>query len=139
VAPTPPPTSTPLATPPATAAVTEPPTQPPTATPEPTPAPTSTPTCTMTVDQPPEFGVKVFFSGMGFKPDIDIVMTFTTPTDEFTFGGPNDPHPRGLHTNEDGAFGPWDVTYGSEDPPGTHTLTASDGECEASLSFELTR
>jgi hypothetical protein len=104
---TPAPTASPTVAPTATVAAT--PTQ------APTPTPSPTPDCSVAIDVVPALGVKVNFTGEGFKPDFDlyVVMKSRRSTTKFNGPGPRSPHVFALHTNAAGEFGPWDLTaYG---------------------------
>ena len=122
-----------VATPTATAALTSNPS--PVATSSPAPAPT--PTCAVTVDHTPTIGAKFNLSGTGFAPGIDIVLTVG---DAPPFNGPDSPiHPKGLHSTSDGSFGPYDMYFDAAEPVGPHAITVSDGSCQATVSFTLTK
>lgn len=108
-------------------------------TPPATPSPTASPVgCVASIDNAtPQLNETIYLSGTGFAPNIDIMVMFVGPTETFSFGGPDDAHPAGLHTAQTGAFGPWDVTFDQADEVGDWTITPTDGECEASVEVTV--
>jgi hypothetical protein len=112
-----------------------------TATPAATPTPSSKPGCTVAIDVVPALGVKVNFTGEGFKPDFDLYVVMKNPKSSTKFNGPGPewPHPFGLHTNAAGAFGPWDLTAFGKEEIGKHSVSMSDGDCKAKVEFEITK
>jgi hypothetical protein len=102
-----------------------------------TTAPTPTPTCAVTVDHTPTINVKFNLSGTAFAPGIDVLLTVGKGP---PFNGRGSQiHPPGLHTASDGTFGPYEMFYDAAEPVGPHSITVSDGSCQATVSFTLTK
>jgi hypothetical protein len=116
--------------------VTVAPTEAPTSTPAATPA--ATPTCSVSTDVDPAIDVTFYLSGTGFEPGVDIELTFVDRGETSTWGGPDGlVKPELLHTTPEGDFGPYDIMYMNDSLPGEYSITASDGSCEATVSFTI--
>jgi hypothetical protein len=87
------------------------------------------------LDPTPTLGVKSYLRGSLFRPGTDIKLTLLEPSGSQgspPFGGPT------LHVGADGNFGPFEITFGGSEEIGHHGLTASDGDCSASIDFDIT-
>lgn len=97
-------------------------------------APSPTAVCTIAWDRPPAVSQTVYLTGTGFKPNVDMDVTFdagTASEEKLPVINP------GMHTSADGRMGPTDVTYTSPSDAGRHSVTATDGACTATLEYTI--
>ena len=94
----------------------------------------STAACSVSPSVDPALEVVVLFSGNGFQPGSIIDVTDVGPA------GTNALDPVAVEqfrVGADGTFGPLDLTYSGTEEIGSHTLTFTDGACEATLEFTI--
>ena len=97
-------------------------------------APSPAAVCTIAWDRPPAISQTVYLTGTGFKPNVDMDVTFdagTASEEKLPVINP------GMHTSADGKMGPTDVTYTSASDAGPHSVTASDGACTTTLKYTI--
>jgi hypothetical protein len=81
-----------------------------------------------------------YLSGTGFAPGVDIELTLVGAAGTSTWGGPNgEVKPTLLHTTAAGKFGPYDIAYNLDNELGQQSITASDGTCDATVSFSVVK
>ena len=76
----------------------------------------------------------VLFKGNGFQPGSVVAATDVGPTGT----QPVEVRaPRQFLVDADGTFGTVDLTYSGREEIGSHTLTFTDGDCEATIEFTI--